>query len=408
MKSSIPESTTLAQLIAMLREGSFPFDLNGINEEAWEYIGPALNKNNLLRDDTASALGLPEYPESSIHPTVDDAFMRIANRLYAIAQGGRLVRVLLTDYTGTPCPNFTIHGMHGPQGEVCVTDAGGFVEGVVDSDPATLSTDAFTDLDSISIDVSAPSGDITDVSMVFPESAFKNYVSYSTSGTDIFSPICKRIDVTAVGGGGGGAGASLNGAGGGGGGYVTVTEDVEFSANVTYTRTVGSGGSGGNNATTSSNGTDGGKGGTSSALGVSASGGSGGGTNAVTAAAGNGKGGTRKNSAPNGGAGTVEGFSSFTETKLYGGGGGAGSYYWNYSLTGQTITDAAGTGGSPYGGAGGNNKKGSAGTGPGGGGGGGAVKNYESEEDWEVDAYSGAAGYAGLIAYRMWHHEEVA
>lgn len=41
-----------------LTAGTLPIDLNGINETGWEKLGTALNKANLLSDDTAALYGL--------------------------------------------------------------------------------------------------------------------------------------------------------------------------------------------------------------------------------------------------------------------------------------------------------------------------------------------------------------
>lgn len=68
MKSAIGASETWEQAREKLRNGTFPFDLNGLNEAGIEQMGMALSKQNLLADDTAAALGL------SGDPTVDDAF----------------------------------------------------------------------------------------------------------------------------------------------------------------------------------------------------------------------------------------------------------------------------------------------------------------------------------------------
>lgn len=58
MKSSIPTGTTWEEALAMLRAGTFPFDLNGINSAGVAQMGDALNKANLLTDDTAVLFGL--------------------------------------------------------------------------------------------------------------------------------------------------------------------------------------------------------------------------------------------------------------------------------------------------------------------------------------------------------------
>jgi|GEM_PF-4687804 len=70
MKSSIPAGTTWEQALAMLREGTFPLDLNGINTDGFQQVGSALSKANLLPDDTAEALGLDPADD----PQVKDGF----------------------------------------------------------------------------------------------------------------------------------------------------------------------------------------------------------------------------------------------------------------------------------------------------------------------------------------------
>lgn len=49
---------THESLMEALAAGTLPIDLNGINPAGWETLGMALNKANLLSDDTATALGL--------------------------------------------------------------------------------------------------------------------------------------------------------------------------------------------------------------------------------------------------------------------------------------------------------------------------------------------------------------
>lgn len=58
LKSAIPDGTSWAAALAMLRGGSFPIDLNGINSAGFQQMGTPLNKVNLLRDITAQTLGL--------------------------------------------------------------------------------------------------------------------------------------------------------------------------------------------------------------------------------------------------------------------------------------------------------------------------------------------------------------
>lgn len=58
MKSNIPSSTTLAQLISMLNNGTFPYDTGPLNSVGISQQGTALNKENLLTDSTAALYGL--------------------------------------------------------------------------------------------------------------------------------------------------------------------------------------------------------------------------------------------------------------------------------------------------------------------------------------------------------------
>lgn len=366
--------------------------------------GTILNKANLLADDTASDLGVPQAD-----PTVDDAFKRISVRLYALAQGGRLITVHLTDYTGAPCPNFKINGMHGPQGETIYTDSSGIAEGVVDSDPATLTTDAFEDLQSVSTQVSAPSGDMTDVYWTIPQSAFINFVRIDASRSVTLSPLCSRLDVNCNGGGGGGGGrgsshGGTNG-GGGGGGHSVIQENVSFTPNTQYPVIVGAGGASSySNATTV-----GGTGGTSSAFGVSATGGAGGSDVRNARAAGNGLGGARgygNNGEQNGGNATEISFFSFTETGYYGGGGGAGAWWED-----DHEIYPNGAGGSPNGANGGRSQAGNwqeTGTAGMCGGGGGWGFSEWTEGDYDTNNEESSAGGSGCVALRMWHYEVAA
>lgn len=64
---------TYQDFVAALVAGTLPIDLNGINETGWDQLGTALNKANLLSDETAAALDL----ESDAVP--DDALKKIKN-----------------------------------------------------------------------------------------------------------------------------------------------------------------------------------------------------------------------------------------------------------------------------------------------------------------------------------------
>ena len=58
MKSNISPSTTLAQLIQMLNNGTFPYDVGTINPAGISQQGDPINKDTLLKDATAALYGL--------------------------------------------------------------------------------------------------------------------------------------------------------------------------------------------------------------------------------------------------------------------------------------------------------------------------------------------------------------
>ena len=57
MKSNISPSTTLAQLIQMLNNGTFPYDIGPLNTPGISQQGTPLNKDTLLKDATAALYG---------------------------------------------------------------------------------------------------------------------------------------------------------------------------------------------------------------------------------------------------------------------------------------------------------------------------------------------------------------
>ena len=87
LKSNLLEGTSWDAALALLRAGTFPIDLNGINADGWTQVGTALNKANLLTDATASALDL-----AGDEPTVNDALAELATN-YG--------RCEVVSYTGT-------------------------------------------------------------------------------------------------------------------------------------------------------------------------------------------------------------------------------------------------------------------------------------------------------------------
>ena len=69
MKSNIPSNTTLAQLIQMWNNGTFPYDIGPLNSAGISQQGTPLNKDTLLKDATAALFGLGSdaVPDDVLH-----------------------------------------------------------------------------------------------------------------------------------------------------------------------------------------------------------------------------------------------------------------------------------------------------------------------------------------------------
>lgn len=89
MKSNIPASTTLQQLIQMLNNGTFPYDVGAVNPAGVSQQGTPLNKATLLQDATAALYGLGSDAVPS------DVFEKLAGA--AFNTGGSV-----TDVNGNP------------------------------------------------------------------------------------------------------------------------------------------------------------------------------------------------------------------------------------------------------------------------------------------------------------------
>ena len=87
---------TYQDFVAALVAGTLPIDLNGINETGWDQLGTALNKANLLSDETAAAYGDLLQPKTPGNPVVDDALRAAA----AVVSAGNC-KIEYGSYTGT-------------------------------------------------------------------------------------------------------------------------------------------------------------------------------------------------------------------------------------------------------------------------------------------------------------------
>lgn len=76
ISSFLTQYPTYQDFAAALAAGTLPIDLNGINETGWDQLGTALNKANLLSDETAGLLGLPNTA------VPDDAFNTLADTVF--------------------------------------------------------------------------------------------------------------------------------------------------------------------------------------------------------------------------------------------------------------------------------------------------------------------------------------
>nr|DAD91023.1 MAG TPA: hypothetical protein [Siphoviridae sp. ctepM7] len=388
LKSSLEGITTWEQFRVALAAGTLPVDLNGINPEGFQQLGDPLNKATLLKDVTASILGLPNTA------VPDDAFLALT---IGVGTYGYRVKIQLAD--GTPVEGATVSGITALTGSTLVSGADGIVLGKSTSQTVTIGcTSPYIDQAAPANQSVTATGTITDVTLTL--TSITDMITVTSSKTTKVSPMAKTMDVTAVGGGGGGGGYNQNsrydGAGaGGGGGYVSTKIGVEC-ADKLLKIALGGRGSGSNYA--DGNVSAGGSGGDTSLQidGVSAltanggKGGAGGSSGPTAGGSGNGSGGNGgryENVAQPGGSGSGYIFND-SRLGLAGGGGGGGGF------SGNNATDAtAKSGGLPYGGKGGTQEgtySGTSGSGPGGGGGGAGSTNG-----------NGGAGSSGQMYLRF-------
>lgn len=368
-------------------------EMNYLDSGGYEVLYPKTDQSlviNLINDDTKELIGI----DSSA--TADEAFHKIAmlsilsGKAYFEVQvnvSGAIISQLkftsdnFCDSAGTKVPEL-------------YTNEEGKLIGFCDIANPNISLSGYADIQEYNGTLNIPElgkeyNDL-DLSLIS-----RNFVKYDITSQIMFSNNVSGIDFTVVGGGGGGgnsitpqsSGGDNSAGAGGGGGYCDVITSASFIPNQQYDVIIGSGGLGGGNYG------DGGNGGTSTFLGTPANGGLGGEEGRgrggyPQGGAGNGKGGgynesTREHEA--GQNGGVYGYSSFIDTVLYGGGGGAGMYGSNSQ--GQP-------GGSAYGAYGGRGRNGySAESGTGGGGGGAGGRSESS--------YDGGNGGSGCVAIRM-------
>ena len=77
---------TYQDFVAALVAGTLPIDLNGINETGWDQLGTALNKVNLLSDETVQAFGDLLTLDTPGNPVPNDAFIALLNARFGMVQ----------------------------------------------------------------------------------------------------------------------------------------------------------------------------------------------------------------------------------------------------------------------------------------------------------------------------------
>lgn len=238
------------------------FDLVRADQPTQE--GTPLNKATLLKDVTASILGLPNTA------VPDDAFLALT---IGVGTYGYRVKIQLAD--GTPVEGATVSGIEALTGSTLVSGADGIVLGKSTSKTVTIGcTSPYIDQTAPASQSVTASGTITDVTLTLINNT--DIITVTSSITSKVSPMAKTVDICAVGGGGGGSGSAATdyqkaqGGGGGGGGNIVnvLAKSLTSYAKKSISIIVGSGGQGGAYSSTrpSGNECDGSTGGTTSVV----------------------------------------------------------------------------------------------------------------------------------------------
>lgn len=352
--------------------------------------GTPLNKATLLKDVTASILGLPDTA------VPDDAFLALT---IGVGTYGYRVRVQLSD--GTPVEGATVSGINALPGSSLVSGKDGIILGKSANKTVTI------ECSSPYIDQKAPAkqnitstGTVTDIIVtLINDTSVKKIMSSSQARV---SAGAKTVDVTAVGGGGGGGGGTNRyrkgyGGAGGGGGYVSTSLNVPISGNEIKV-TIGAGGEKGAQGEDNTVGENGKAGGVTTisigGVSVSANGGLGGEgaqidpPNVAQGGDGNGKGGQGAwTTSPPGSATAGENGTKYIFDKsslgLAGGGGGGGGAHEDDNNQPRAGGKPGGASGAAYG----NSFVGAGEAKLGGGGGGGSRNGYNASNGGNGVAY---------------------
>ncbi len=295
-----------------------------------------------ITNATASTIGVDQ------NTTVDAAINTLGVAIELMKTNKGYITLSVADTTGAPIPGIPMPLITDKDGVAQQTNENGIASGYISEGTQTIEIKDYADIIDYTDSINIIKGNFHTKNIIVTT---RNFLKITASRSLKFSSNVSAVDVTAVGGGGGGDACHSGyedgqSAGGGGGGYCTVQENVTFQPNTSYKAIVGAGGNGFYSVSGSSTNYPATDGGSSSFLGVIAGGGKHGneGANLSAAGAGNGRGGyyTAYSSVYNAVAGSVAGYSSFTETVMYGGGG---SGVWSQSGYGRNYTAAAGYGG---------------------------------------------------------------
>lgn len=358
----------------------------------------------IVSDEVISGLAL------SSGANADDALQVISNKLKLISQSVATITVTVTDDSGNAVKSALINGIFTESGESVYTNDSGVASGYIAEGSKTISIKNYADLEDISKTLTVVKG-----STIMEEitATRRNFLKLTESKSVKFSGNVSTADVTSVGGGGASGACASNldhrevaSGGSGAGGYCVVQDNIAIEPNKSYQAIIGSGASVGAL-----------KGGKTSFLGVEADGGNSG-TDATRTTSGpfsyanigiggigngNGVNGIKGDSdieeivGTQGNPGTVDGFSSFTETVKYGGSGGGGAFD-----TDKVFPPSAGPGGG-FGGDGG--RPGSDGQpgqdGFGGGAGAPGIQAWFDDDGHQVRMGKPAKGGSGCVTMRI-------
>lgn len=271
-----------------------------------------------ITDGTATTIGVAK------NTTVDAAIDALGVTIEMMKTNKGYITLNVNDISGKPIPGLLISAITDKNGVPQQTDENGVVSGYISEGNQAIDIKNYADILDYADSINVVKGNFHTKNIMVTT---RNFLKITSSKDLKISGNVSRIDVTAVGGGGGGYNTYAGIFPGGGGGYCAVEENVDFVPNQTYNAIVGAGGEGSYQSSRNKYPKDGG---TSSFLGISAEGGHAGMKSSGVDGAGNGRGGyvdCDSMSYIEPVAGSVPGYSSFTETILYGGGGAGGCRY---------------------------------------------------------------------------------